>query len=115
MRAPILGEHGVEGHVEEVMRAAYPAMRQVTRLHRVGLRLAVYGVVETGTSVELALWHVVSPGTYTVPQVAAHAGFGEWGLSHAKALCGLPVVTNGHAADHTPPEVSLCPVCAVDL
>lgn len=111
-------EPGVEiAHAVEdgPLRAAYPAMRQVSRLHRVGMRLAVYGVVESGTDAELKLWHVMNPGTWMVPQVAAHPGYGNWGLAHGRTLCGIVAVTNGHASDHTPPEAALCPRCAERL
>lgn len=121
-RAAILGQPGVEGAgVEDgPQRPAYPAMRTVTRLRRVGGRLAVYGYREAPTkgatraqaSKQLARAHIVNPGSYTVPQIPNHPMAGESGLAHARALCGAPVVTNGYASDFTPPELELCPVCA---
>jgi len=125
MDGGILAEEGVEGFgaTSQILRPANDAMRAVTRLHRVDGRLAVYGVMEAPTAGatpaqadrQLSFWHVVKPGTYVVPQIAAHAGFGSWGLSHARALCGRAIVTNGHAADHTPPERDLCPACSERL
>ena len=110
----ILAEEGVEGFgaTSQILRPANKAMEAVTRLRRVGGKLAVYGVVEKGNERELAEWHIVNPGTFTVPQIAAHPGYGSWGLAHGRALCGKAIVTNGHAADHTPPERSLCKRCA---
>lgn len=121
-RFSLLGEPGIEGPgVEDgPLRPATPAMRSVTRLRRVGGKLAVYGYREApspGATPEqaerqLARAHIVNPGTYTVPQVPNHPMAGESGLAHARALCGVPVVTNGYASDFTPPELELCPVCA---
>src|SRR4051812_10965983 len=121
-RKAALALPGVEGAAVEdgTLRPAYAAMRSVTRLRRVGGMLAVYGYRETPTrgatkaqaERQLARAHIVNPGSYTVPQVPNHPMAGESGLAHALALCGIPVVTNGYAADFTPPELELCPVCA---
>jgi len=121
-RAALLGQPGVEGPgVEDgPLRAAYPAMKPVTRLRKVGGKLAVYGYREAPTrgatrkqaDAQLRRAHIVNPGSFTVPQVPNHPMAGESGLAHATALCGAPVVTNGYASDFTPPELELCPVCA---
>lgn len=117
-------EPGVEGAAVEdgTLRPAYPAMKAVTQLRMVGGRVAVYGYRETPSphatpkqaERQLRVAHIVNPGSYTVPHVL-HPGLmaeGADGLAHGRALCGLPVVTNGYASDHTPPELELCPVCA---
>ena len=121
-RGAVAAEPGVEGPgVEDgPLRPANPGMRQVTRLRKVGGRLAVYGYREVPTpgatkeqaERQLARAHIVNPGTYTVPQIPNHPMAGDSGLAHATSLCGIPVVTNGYAADFTPPELELCPVCA---
>jgi hypothetical protein len=121
-RRAVLAQPGVEGpSVEDgTLKAAYPAMKAVTRLRRVGLRLAVYGYRECPTSGatpkqaerQLAHAHIVNPGSYTVPQIPNHPLAGDSGLAHATALCGIPIVTNGYASDFTPGELELCPVCA---
>lgn len=99
---------------------AYPEMRKVTKLRKVGGRLAVYGYREAPTpgatpaqaARQLKWAHIVNPGSFSVPQVANHPMSGESGLTHATSLCGIPVVTNGYASDFTPAELELCPLCA---
>ena len=122
-RARLTGEPGIERMpaIEDgPLRPAYEALRVVTRLRRVGGKLAVYGYRECPTagatpdqaSRQLARAHIANPGTFVVPQVPNHPMMGGAGLAHATALCGAPVVTNGLASDFTPPELELCPVCA---
>jgi hypothetical protein len=120
-KARTTGEDGVEGPGVETgpLRAAMPSMEAVTKLVRVGRRLAVYGYREAPTkgaskaqaSQQLATAHIVNPGSYTVPQVANHPMAGGSGLAHGRSLCGIRVVTNGFASDFTPPEWELCPAC----
>lgn len=121
-RAAVIEQSGVEASAvtDGPLRPANAAMRPVTRLRKVGGQLAVYGYREAPSpratkeqaEKQLARAHIVNPGTYTVPQVPNHPMAGESGLAHARALCGVPVVTNGYASDFTPPELELCPVCA---
>lgn len=121
-RAAVIEQPGVEASAvtDGPLRPANAAMRPVTRLRKVGGQLAVYGYREAPSpratkeqaEKQLARAHIVNPGTYTVPQVPNHPMAGESGLAHARSLCGLPIVTNGYAADFTPPELVLCPVCA---
>lgn len=121
-RAAVIEQPGVEASAvtDGPLRPANAAMRPVTRLRKVGGQLAVYGYREAPSpratkeqaEKQLARAHIVNPGTYTVPQVPNHPMAGESGLAHARSLCGLPIVTNGYAADFTPPELELCPVCA---
>lgn len=119
----VLAEPGVErGLVTEKKVAANEAARSLIRLRKVGGKLAVYGWIDqSGLDPrwsdarklrELARAHIVNPGSYTVPQVPSHTLSGNWGLTYARSLCGIRVATNGYCNDHTPPELSLCPVCA---
>jgi hypothetical protein len=120
-RSAVLEQAGAEAGavVDGPLRPANAAMRPVTRLRKVGGRLAVYGYREApspGATPEqaekqLARAHIVNPGSYAVPQVPNHPLAGESGLAHARSLCGIPIVTNGYAADFTPPDLELCPVC----
>lgn len=117
----IRSEPGVEGPAVEdgPLRAAVPSMKAVTRLVRVGMRIAVYGYRECPTAGvtpeqadrQLRTAHVVNPGSWTAPQVPNHPMAGLSGLAHGVALCGIPVVTNGYASDFTPPEWEFCPAC----
>lgn len=117
-------ETGVEGAAVEdgPLRPAYEGLRSITRLRKVGGKIAVYGyraapsphATKAQADRQLATAHIVNPGSYAVPQVL-HPGLmaeGSDGLAHATALCGIAVMTNGYASDHTPPELTLCPVCA---
>lgn len=121
-RVAILKQPGVEGAAVEdgPLRPANQGMRKVTQLRRIGGKLAVYGYREAPTpgatraqaNRQLKTAHIVNPGSFTVPQIPNHPMAGNSGLSHGRALCGIPVVTNGYASDFTPPEWVLCPVCA---
>lgn len=71
------------------------------KLVTVGFKLAVLGVDEADP---LSPWHVVRPGSYQVPTI------GE-AITHARALCGRIVVSNGYAADFVPGPVERCPAC----
>lgn len=90
------------------------ARTQLTKLIRVGGKLAVLGV-EDGRRA-MGWWHVVRPGSHGAPQG------NSWGpdqegtnLVYGKALCGATVVTNGYAADWRPPDGVLCPACREQL
>ncbi len=69
------------------------------------MRLAVLGV-EDAFGANRKFWHIVKPGSYTVPQVG-----GAENLAHGTALCGRWVATNGYSSDFRPPDGSLCPAC----
>lgn len=90
------------------LTAANPAAQQITKLLRVGRRLAVLGVevnMEEGAAApSMRHWHVVNPGSYNVPQLGTR-------LSIGRSMCGRRVATNGYASDHRPPDGSLCPAC----
>lgn len=88
--------------------------KQLTNLIRVGGKLAVLGVEEGARAA--GWWHLVRPGTYSIPQGEPGAPDQEGrNLTHGKALCGLTVVSNGYAADWRPPQGMLCPACAEQL
>ena len=91
------------------------ARKQLTNLIRVGGKLAVLGV-EDRPGAAMGWWHVVRPGTYSVPQ-GNSGGSDQEGrdLTYAKAMCGRRVVSNGYAADWRPPKGQLCPGCAEQL
>jgi hypothetical protein len=82
----------------------------VTKLIRQGGRLAVLGCLEPTPEHPNAYrwWHVVQPGSYTIPQVGDKVTYGT-------SLCGRFVVTNGYAADWRPAEGQLCPKCSERL
>ena len=83
----------------------------VTKLIRVGGRLAVLGIATdpTGQVHDARKWHVMNPGSYSVPQLG---GVGNAGLTVGRTMCGFFAWTNGYAADHRPPEGVLCQACA---
>lgn len=89
--------------------------QQLTNLIRVGGKLAVLGV-EDRPGAAMGWWHVVRPGTYSMPQ-GNSGGSDQEGrdLTYGKALCGLRVVSNGYAADHRPPAGTLCPGCSEQI
>ncbi len=77
----------------------------LTRLTKVGFKLAVLGVLDAATTAEQARWwHIVRPGSYAAPDLATR-------MTYGKSVCGRRVVTNGYAADFTPPEKAYCPAC----
>jgi len=80
------------------------------KLLEVGRRLAVLGCeVPTPTRpTTFRWWHVVQPGSYSIPQVGDT-------LTYGKSVCGKVVATNGYAADYRPPEGELCPKCSERL
>ncbi len=88
---------------------------QLTNLIRVGGKLAVLGV-EDRPGAAMGWWHIVRPGTYSMPQ-GNSGGTDQQGadLTYGKALCGRRVVSNGYASDHRPPKGTLCPACAEGL
>ena len=119
----VLREPGVQrGLVTEKKVPLNEAARSLLQLRKVGRKLAVYGWIDQSglrpewsaarKSAELARAHIVNPGSYSVPQVANHEFSGQSGLSYGRSLCGIRVATNGYCNDYTPPELSLCPVCA---
>ncbi len=75
------------------------------KLIQVGFKLAVLGVDELNP---LGPWHVVRPGSYSVPQIGGEVTFG-------RSVCGRMVLTNGYAADHAPQGPGLCPACNEQL
>ena len=79
-----------------------------TQLLRTGRRLAVLGVKEGVTGNEMRWWHVVRPGSYSIPQVGTD-------LTRGRSYCGYWVVTNGYAADFRPGLGVLCPACAEQI
>jgi hypothetical protein len=88
--------------------------KQLTKLLRVGGRLAVLGVEDGLRS--MGRWHVARPGTWSVPQGLSGRSDQEGNdLTYARALCGRRVVTNGYAADWRPPDGQLCPGCREQL
>ena len=82
-------------------------MGESTRLIRVGGRLAVLGLVGSGR-----WWHVMSPGTWTAPQIG---GAGNAGIVQGRALCRAVAATNGYASDFRPSDESICPACREHL
>jgi hypothetical protein len=76
------------------------------QLITVGRKLAVLGV---DIDNPLGAWHIVQPGSYTVPQV------GDAGKTIGRSLCNMHVVTNGYAADFKPAVGSMCPKCGERL
>ena len=77
-----------------------------TKLLREGRKLAVLGCAPG----DLDKWHIVRPGSYSIPQLSGEAG--TPGLTVARSLCGLYVYSNAYPPDWRPPEGSLCPACA---
>jgi hypothetical protein len=89
--------------------------KQLTNLIRVGGKLAVLGV-EDRPHAAMGWWHVVRPGTYSMPQGNSGGSDQEGAdLTYAKAMCGRRVVSNGYAADWRPPKGQLCPACSEQI
>jgi hypothetical protein len=89
------------------------ARQQLTKLLRVGGKLAVLGVEDGRRS--MGWWHVCRPGTWDPPKGNSGTEPEGAGLVYAKALCGRIVVSNGYAADWRPPDGVLCPGCREQL
>jgi hypothetical protein len=90
------------------------ARKQLTKLLRVGGKLAVLGV-EDGRRA-MGWWHVAQPGTWNTPQgLSGESDQLGADLTYGKALCGRTIVTNGYAADWRPPDGVLCPACREQL
>jgi hypothetical protein len=85
--------------------------QQLTKLIRVGGKLAVLGVEDSPTSA-MGWWHVARPGSHGAPQGNSWEPDQDGAnLVHGKSLCGRTIVTNGYAADWRPPDGVLCPGC----
>lgn len=89
------------------------ARRQITKLLRVGGKLAVLGVEDGARA--MGWWHVARPGTYAAPQGLSGTECQGADLVYGRALCGRTIVTNGYAADWRPPDGVLCPACREQL
>lgn len=89
------------------------ARKQLTKLIRVGGKLAVLGVALDSTA--MTLWHVARPGTYGAPQGLSGTECQGDDLVYGKSLCGKIIVTNSYAADFRPPDGALCPACGEQL
>ena len=89
--------------------------KRLTKLLRVGNRLAVLGV-EDGRKA-MGWWHVLRPGTFGTPRDNNWGPDREGGnLVYGTSLCGLTnIVSNGYAADWRPPDGVLCPACREQL
>lgn len=99
---------GLRQH-ERIATRALPGARNITKLMMVGRKMAVLGVETpdkdpTIRPNRMEWWHIVKPGSYSLPQVGDK-------LTYGTALCGKYVATNGYASDFTPPEGSICPRC----
>lgn len=87
---------------------ALPGAENIVKLMMIGRKLAVLGVaapVAGANPKSLEWWHLMRPGSYSIPQVGDKLTFGT-------ALCGRRVLTNGYASDFTPPDGAICPSCA---
>jgi hypothetical protein len=85
------------------------ARKRLTKLIRVGHRLAVLGV-EDGPAA-MGWWHVAVPGTWNTPQGLSGTACEGDDLAYATSLCRRRIATNGYAADWRPPDGVLCPSC----
>lgn len=72
------------------------------KLIQVGHKCAVLGVDPDDM---MGAWHILTPGTFSVPTV------GDGMKTIGRALCHKYVITNGYAADFVPPGDSLCAAC----
>ncbi len=101
MSVPILGETAQLRPTE----GANAEGRRITKLIRVGGKLATLGVLHGAvTNTQAHWWHVARPGTIGHPDPLTRMTF-------ATALCRRNIVTNGYAADFHPPDGALCPAC----
>lgn len=89
------------------------ARQKLTKLLRVGGKLAVLGVEDGLRS--MGHWHVARPGTFGAPQGLSGTECQGADLVYGRALCGRTIVTNGYAADWRPPDGLLCPACREQL
>ena len=89
------------------------ARKKLTKLLRVGGKLAVLGV-EDGPKA-MGKWHVARPGTWNQPQGLSGTECEGDDLSYATALCSRRIVVNGFCADFCPPDGLLCPGCHEQL
>lgn len=85
------------------------ARQRLTKLLRVGGKLAVLGV-EDGPKA-MGWWHVARPGSYGAPQGLSGTECQGDDLVYGRSLCGRTIVTNGYASDFKPPDGALCPGC----
>lgn len=72
------------------------------KLINVGGKLAVLGV---DIDNHLGPWHVMQPGSWSVPSI------GDGGKTIGKTLCNKYAITNGYAADFAPQHKEMCPGC----
>lgn len=80
--------------------------RRLTKLIRVGGKLAVLGVDPTSKAAATGWWHIASPGSWDAPQEnTGHQ------LTYARSLCRRVIVSNGYASDFRPAGNVLCPAC----
>ncbi len=87
--------------------------KKITKLIRVGGKLAVLGVEEGPAS--MTWWHVARPGTYGIPQGISGTECQGDDLVYGRALCGRRIVTNSYASDFRPPDGALCAGCREQL
>lgn len=78
------------------------------KLLSVGGRLAVLGVANLNGEPDLSQWHVMSPGSWTAPQIG---GAHNAGIVVGRTMCGRHAHTNGYSADFRPPDGSVCAAC----
>jgi hypothetical protein len=95
--------------MELIVKSGAPA---ITKMLRVGGRLAVLGIANLNGEPDISRWHVMQPGTWTAPQIG---GAGNAGLTVGRTLCGRHAQTNGYAQDYRPPDGALCPACSERL
>ncbi len=80
------------------------ATRRLTKLIRVGGKLATLGV----SLGQMRWWHVARPGTIGHPDPLTR-------MTYATSLCRRNIVTNGYASDFAPADGVLCPACREQL
>lgn len=85
------------------------ATRRITKLIRVGGKLATLGVLHGAvTENQSKWWHIARPGTIGHPDPLTR-------MTYATSLCRRNIATNGYASDFTPADGVLCPACREQL